>query len=58
MRGNHFFYIINFFNKLTYYRYQIGDYSGQSPDLDQQKNKLDQIYGKFRLAETAAIFIK
>ena len=47
-----------YINKLTYYRYQIDDYSGQSPDLDQQKNKLDQIYGKFRLAETAAIFIK
>ena len=47
-----------YINKLTYYRYQIGDYSGQSPDLDQQKNKLEQIYGKFRLAETTAIFIK
>jgi len=47
-----------YINKLTYYRYQIGDYSGQSPDLDQQKIKLEQIYGKIRLSETAAIFIK
>ena len=47
-----------YINKLTYYRYQIGDYSRQLPDLAQQKNKLVQIYGKFRLAETTAIFIK
>ena len=47
-----------YINKLTYYRYQIDDYSGQSSDLDQQKIKLEQIYGKIRLAETAAIFIK
>ena len=47
-----------YINKLTYYRYQIGDYSGQSPDLDQRKIKLEQIYDKFRLAETTVIFIK
>ena len=47
-----------YINKLTYYRYQIDDFSGQSPDLDQQKIKLEQIYGNIRLAEIAAIFIK
>ena len=47
-----------YINKLTYYRYQIDDYFSQSSDLDQQKIKLEQIYGKFRLGETRAIFIK
>ena len=47
-----------YINKLTYYRYQIGDSSGQPPDLDQLKIRLEQIYGNIRLAETAAIFNK
>ena len=47
-----------YINKLTYYIYQIDDFFSQSSDLDQQKIKLEQIYGNIRLAEIAAIFIK